>query len=223
MGHTGADRDSDNCAMDPVLPKEISRSAGMSLRHILLGLLKQPSSGYQIKQSFDRVFKHFWSAKLAQIYPTLNRLEADGLARSEQQASAKGPARRVYSRTDSGAKLHLQWLRDGPTIGMDRLPYLTQVFFLSDLPAPERASYFRQLRAHFVAELAELRAVDEGWAEDDSDYPDQLNDEAQCIQFTLRLGLNKIAANVAWCDECIAVIEAASVRDSLAPSPGGIP
>jgi len=39
----------------------------MSLKHILLGILEEPHSGYEIKLEFERVFKHFWSAELAQF------------------------------------------------------------------------------------------------------------------------------------------------------------
>ena len=187
----------------------------MSLNHILLGLLRKPSSGYDIKQSFDQVFKHFWSAKLAQIYPALNRLERDGLARSKQQASDKGPMRRVYQRTAAGTREHVRWLLNGPAIGMDRLPYLAQVFFLNEISATDRLIYFRELRAHFAAELDELQKVENNWADNDPGYPDKLDAEPQCIQFTLRLGLKKISANVDWCDECIAVIEGEEQCESV--------
>lgn len=181
----------------------------MSLKHILLGLLEEPNSGYDIKQYFEMVFRHFWSAELAQIYPALNRLETEGLAGSKKQISDKGPARRVYKRTARGTRAHKQWLKNGPTVGKDRLPYLTQVFFLGDIPVAGRLRFFRDLRAHFARELAELREVESHWSGQDPGYPNQMKDVEQARQFTLRLGLKKIAANVEWCDECIGVIEAA--------------
>ena len=180
----------------------------MSLKNILLGLLEEPNSGYDVKQYFDRVFKHFWAAELAQIYPTLDRLEKDGLAGSQRMASEKGPVRRVYKRTARGTRAHKQWLKDGPTVGKDRLPYLTQIFFLGDIPSEDRLRFFRDLRAHFTAELAELKSSETHWSQLDSGYPDQMNDVSQSRQFTLRLGIKKMMTNVEWCDECIAIIEA---------------
>ncbi len=69
----------------------------MSLKHILLGLLEKPNSGYDIKQYFDQVFRHFWAADLAQIYPTLNRLEKEGLASSDRVVSDKASPRKQES------------------------------------------------------------------------------------------------------------------------------
>ncbi len=185
----------------------------MSLKHILLGLLEEPNSGYDVKQYFNQVFKHFWAAELAQIYPALAKLEKDGLAGSEQQASDKGPTRRVYQRTTRGTRAHKQWLKNGPIVGKDRLPYLTQTFFLGDIPAEDRLQFFRDLRAHFAAELVELRAVVTHWSGEDPGYPDQMDEVSQAQQFTLRLGLKKMVTNVEWCDECIAVIESRAAGD----------
>lgn len=187
----------------------------MSLRHILLGLLEEPHSGYSIKLEFERVFKHFWSAELAQIYPALDRLEQDGLASSKQQVSEKGPARRIYSRNAKGSRELKKWLAEGPTVGKDRIHYLAQVFFLSDLNTQQRLAYFEKLKAHFIEELDELKSIEEHWQLEAPGYPDKLGDEAQCQQFTLRSGLGKIAANIEWCDDCIAVIEAAMQQESL--------
>ncbi len=40
----------------------------MSLDHILLGILRQPGTGYDIKVAFNEVFNHFWQAQQSQIY-----------------------------------------------------------------------------------------------------------------------------------------------------------
>jgi len=74
----------------------------MSLDHILLGLLREPASGYDLKDAFNETVAHFWSAELSQIYPTLKRLEERGLLRSRREPSPKGPDRRVYRLTGEG-------------------------------------------------------------------------------------------------------------------------
>ena len=186
----------------------------MSLKNILLGLLEKPNSGYDIKQYFDLVFKHFWAAELAQIYPALDRLEKEGLAVSHQEASDKGPQRRMYKRNAQGTRAHKKWLKNGPTVGKDRLPYLTQTFFLGDIPAAERFTFFRALHAHFVKELTALKAAEDNWSQQEPGYPDHMNDISQSRQFALRLGLKKMQTNVEWCEECIVIIEAAVKRNS---------
>ena len=37
----------------------------MSLEHILLGLLREPASGYDLKAIFDERIQHFWAAELS--------------------------------------------------------------------------------------------------------------------------------------------------------------
>ena len=67
----------------------------MSLEHILLGLLREPASGYDLKVVLDHGIGHFWAAELSQIYPSLKRLEKQGLLRSRRTASQRGPGRIV--------------------------------------------------------------------------------------------------------------------------------
>ena len=177
----------------------------MSLKHIILGILDEPHSGYDIKRQFEQVFRHFWSAELAQIYPVLGKLEREGLSRSKLQPSKKGPPRRLYKRSAKGTRELQKWLARGPMVGQDRLAYLAQVFFLSDLDAGRRLAYFEKLKARFAVDLAELEQTEAMFSKAPG-YPDKLSDYYQCRQFTLRLGLTKLRGNLEWCDECIAII-----------------
>lgn len=177
----------------------------MSLRHILLGLIDEPKSGYDIKQTFEQSLRYFWNANLAQIYPTLKKMEADGLAVSATQESDKGPDKILYKRTAAGTRELRLWLRSGPQVNNEKLHYLTQVFFLDEVPADERISFFTQLRDYFQRQLDELHAIDHDWSGDPR-YPDSLPDKEQAMQFTLRLGLAKIKVIVEWCDSCLATL-----------------
>ena len=105
----------------------------MSLDHILLGLLHKPASGYDLKRAFEESIRHFWSAKLSQIYPTLDRLERAAHVRSKKVASAKGPDRRVFRRTAAGRRELLKWLRSGPQLGAERFAYVAQLAFMHEL------------------------------------------------------------------------------------------
>lgn len=178
----------------------------MALDHILLGILRQPASGYEVKRRFEEVFRHFWAAELSQIYRTLRRMEDDGLLNSRSEASAKGPAKRVYQTTARGRQRLRQWLA-APELGDERLTYLSQVFFLDEQRDPAAALRFmRALRDHFAAQLAELRAVEQAWRADPR-YPDALPDEEFHPQLTLALGLRKLAAMLAWAEESIGRME----------------
>ena len=47
---------------------------------------------------------------MGNLYRALRRLEEEGLVRSEWDADAPGPARRVYELTDAGRELLGQWV-----------------------------------------------------------------------------------------------------------------
>ncbi len=68
--------------------------------YILLAISTQRAHGYFIE-------RYLRSLGLAQVemttlYRTLRQLEKDGLVRSAWEAQARGPARRVYTLTESG-------------------------------------------------------------------------------------------------------------------------
>lgn len=178
----------------------------MSLPNILLGLIEQPCSGYAIKQTFEQALRYFWNADLAQIYPALKKLENNGLAISSNAPSQKGPPRKLYQRTEAGTRQFRQWLLDGPEMQMERLQYLTQVYFLGSLPVSEQTRFFCTMRDYFTSQLQELQAIDNYWAAEDPRYPDQLPADDQVKQFTLRLGLSKIATLIEWCESCLATL-----------------
>ena len=70
----------------------------MSLDHVLLGLLREPASGFDLKGMFDQGIGHFWAAELSQIYPTLKRLERQGWLRSHS-ARRSGAGGAAYTRS----------------------------------------------------------------------------------------------------------------------------
>lgn len=64
-------------------------------------MLAKPASGYDLEKEFEGSLNNFWNAELAQIYPTLNKLELEGLISSKMLPSSQGPNRKVYSRYKS--------------------------------------------------------------------------------------------------------------------------
>ena len=179
----------------------------MSLDHILLGILRTPASGYEIKQDFDRVFSHFWAADLPQIYRTLNRMERDGLLAASSMASDKGPERRVYRLTAPGKRALRKWLTTAPSLATERIEYLAQTFFLGALEDDQSAlTFMRQLRDVLAAELVALESIEATWSAADPAYPDCADKDDFYAQLTLDLGLRKLATKLEWADRCIARI-----------------
>lgn len=180
----------------------------MALDHILLGIVRTPASGYDIKQQFDEVFSHFWAADLPQIYRTLNRMERDGLLSVSREPSDKGPDRRVYQPTPAGRQVLRSWLSTAPTLATERIEYLAQTFFLGALEDDTAAlEFMHQLRGSLEHQLGVLQAIARGWAAEDPRYPDCADAESFYAQLTLDLGIHKLTTKVAWASRCIRRIE----------------
>ena len=180
----------------------------MALEHILLGVLRDPATGYELKKHFDYTLAHFWAAEQSQIYTTLARLERDGLLTSRTEPSDRGPQRKVYSITRKGRTQLRKWLDAGPEASDVRFTYLAQVFFLDELgDLGAAASFLRELGAQFRAKLNALEEVDAGIAAETPTYPDEIQPDLLFPVLTLRLGVRRIRATLDWVDESLAVIE----------------
>ena len=180
----------------------------MSLDHILLGLLREPASGYDLRHAFSESVAHFWSAELSQIYPTLKRLEQRGLLRSRRESSSKGPDRRVYSLTGEGEAELDRWLRSDPVVGTERFAYLGQLFFMDAIHDLERTrAFMTALRDHLRSRLTELRAVERKITAVHGEEPERYSDAGFHRFATLRMGIDSIGAKVTWCNLTLAAID----------------
>lgn len=192
----------------------------MSLPHILLGLLREPASGYDLKTRFEESARHFWSAELSQIYPTLKRMERKGWLTSDTEPSDRGPDRRVYDVTAVGRAELVRWLESGPRMGTERFAYLGQISFMDELgDLAATREFMVALRARLASWLAELRAIEAEMARQCPGFPDGLSASDFHGHVALRMGLHSIAAKLEWCDETIGRIDRRTGRtDSAAPA-----
>ncbi len=180
----------------------------MSLDHILLGMLRTPASGYDIKRDFSEGARHFWSAELSQIYPALKKLEERGWLTSRRQPPAKGPPRRVYRRTAEGRTELIRWLSSGPRMGTERFAYLAQLCFMHEVDDLEATGDFMlELRSRLFEFLALLRQAESDYVGKDGERLDTLNAEEFHDYLAVRMGVRSLRAKVDWCDEALEHIE----------------
>ena len=93
-------------------------------------LARMPQTGYTIKKWIENEYSHFWQESFGQIYPTLKKLVAEGLAVSSDNTEAGGSRGQiVYSITDAGKKILSDWLREEPEIEKLRYEILLKVSF----------------------------------------------------------------------------------------------
>ena len=82
-----------------------------TLQYMILGLLtRQPMTGYDIKQIFDKEKAEFWTAPFSQIYPELNRLLNKELISLVEPTEANS-RRKVYQLTKLGTDTFMDWLK----------------------------------------------------------------------------------------------------------------
>lgn len=107
----------------------------MSLAYVILGLLQQKQqTGYDLKtQCFDDCIAHLWQADQAQIYRTLDRLEAQGWIVCTVEIQHDRPNRKVYQITSAGKAALTQWLQIHQPLPTLREPLLVQLHFSAQL------------------------------------------------------------------------------------------
>ena len=173
----------------------------MSLDHILLGMLRSPSTGYELGNEFSRSAQHFWFAERSQIYPTLKRLRNRGLLTGWEEPSERGPRRKVYQTTPEGRRELRKWLLEGPQIGHERLAHIAQTFFLGELDDfAESLRIVGKMRAKWASKLAYLEFT-EATVKDEGGEWLQLDMDDFHRYAALRMGLHMLRAKIVWCDE----------------------
>ncbi|MEU8617938.1 PadR family transcriptional regulator [Streptomyces sp. NPDC048623] len=85
----------------------------MALEHaILVSLLEQPGSGYELARRFERSIGYFWTATHQQIYRVLKRMENDGWVAARDVPQRGRPDKREYLVANLGRAALSSWLHD---------------------------------------------------------------------------------------------------------------
>jgi DNA-binding PadR family transcriptional regulator len=87
----------------------------MSIRHSLLALLSEgPKYGFQLRQEFEASTGEVWLLNVGQVYTTLQRLNRDGLAETDDTEDDERQTN--YRITPTGAEELSRWLRTPPDL-----------------------------------------------------------------------------------------------------------
>lgn len=133
----------------------------MSLAHVILGLLQQQErTGYDLKtECFDDCIAHLWQADQAQIYRTLDKLEAQGWIICTVEIQQDRPNRKVYRITEAGTAQFVQWLQTHQPLPVLREPLLVQLYFAAQLPNQAIVHLLEQEIAARQQKLAECEVI----------------------------------------------------------------
>jgi PadR family transcriptional regulator AphA len=169
---------------------------------VLAFLGRGSRSGYDLQKLIAGSVAYFWSPARSRIYAVLPRLVERGLATSEDVPQQGRPDKQIYRITDRGRTLVRGWLAD-PAVEPDtsRNPILLKLFFGRDADPAALVAMVEQRREELVALLAELEGIETRLRDRDDDLYSYL---------TLRWGLVRVRATLAWTDEALTALRARS-------------
>lgn len=169
--------------------------------YAILGCLTiAPMSGYDVKQFLERPISSFWSESYGQIYPALERLEADGMVVGRDEPR-DGRERRVYSITAAGREHLRAWLdRPAEPIAYRSEPTL-KLFFGASAPTEATLRHVRKVRVEAEEALAHYR-------EHEPEIESKLGEDVHAPYWlaALRGGIATSEAVLTWCDETEALL-----------------
>jgi DNA-binding PadR family transcriptional regulator len=177
----------------------------------LLGMLSlRPMSGYELRQTIEGSIGNFWSESYGQIYPTLKKLQMEGLV---SVAEGDRAGSKVYSLTHAGRARLLEWLTVMPRPQVERNELLLKLFFGNLQPVEQVREQIAERRRVEVADLVRYEAIEHGISRDHARNP--------ALPFwlmTVRYGKAQTKALIGWCDETLALLQEMAERASL-PAP----
>ncbi|MDH6132028.1 DNA-binding PadR family transcriptional regulator [Kitasatospora sp. MAA4] len=169
---------------------------------ILVSLLEQPGSGYELARRFDRSIGRFWTATHQQIYRVLGRMEADGWLAVELTAQSARPDKKIYSAAEPGRAALAAWLREPVQPESVRHEMAVRIRAAAfDDPAALIPEVERHRTAH-----AEL--LDRYLAGEQRDFPDleSLDVQQQLQHVVLRGGIEYERMTLAWLDDVLVTL-----------------
>ena len=183
----------------------------MSLPHALLGLINyQPSTGYDLKNKFQKSIHFFWNAALPHIYRSLKQMEKERwIASTIEQQSGK-PNRKVYRITGEGKKELLHWLAEPPEELEPRHTLLVKVFFGKQLPPERLADHLKNWREYNVNLLKQYETVVIPVIQRQSEKASYAED-SHYWGLSLDYGIRHARMAIEWCDQALKNMEKGKV------------
>lgn len=155
-----------------------------------------PMTGYALRQAIHEVLGHFWSESFGQIYPTLSRLEADGLVvRSGTQRSAP------YSITEAGLHRLRELLGQPVQQVPPRNGLMLRLFFGRQLGPDRCQQLVREAREQAEQQLVQFEAIRAEMATEPETGADH-----QYWFITIAAGEHAARATIDWADETTAAL-----------------
>ena len=189
----------------------------MALEHaILVSLLEQPGSGYELSRRFERSIGHFWTATHQQIYRVLRRMEDEGRLAVRTVPQHGRPDKNEYSVTASGRTALAHWLHEPiepESLRHDLAVKIRGAAFdepaaLIDEVARHHRAHHERLARYLAGELRDFTGPD---------APTPLDPGRELQHVVLRGGIAFERMTIAWLDDVLATLHRLSAASDTAP------
>lgn len=171
-------------------------------RYVLLGLLDwEPMSGYDIKKTVEKTIRDFWHESYGNIYPTLKKFLAEGLAKKTVERQQGRPDRIVYQITAAGRRELVDWLEEPPRPQRARDEFLAKFIFGYLVPRQTNIEQIEHYRRKLDERLEWYREMEALLKRD------RLQSRKKLLEYlTLRQGGYVLEGHLRWCEEALSAL-----------------
>ena len=190
----------------------------MSVRYALLALLAEgPKYGLQLREEFEARTGEVWPLNVGQVYTTLQRLERDGLAESDdaaqddQQKTPQKTPQKTFRITADGEAELAGWLRTPPDMtAPPRDELVMKVLVAMRVPGTNVHDVIQVHRRYLVELMQQWTRIKEAEAESDLS-----------LALVVDAELFRLDAVIRWLDAADGRIKRATPdqKNSTAPAP----
>ena len=176
--------------------------------YLILGMLSiEPNlSGYDIRKAVESSVSYFWRESYGQIYPTLQRLTAEGLISARPSKTKGRRQRQVYLLTARGRACLQEWLAAPYREDPPRSEFLLKLFFGRSVPPEVCRQHVRDFQAknkHLLATLEELQRQ--------AQTHNAGNPHLTFWMLTLSFGMAQVRASIEWSESALSVLSSANI------------
>jgi len=113
--------------------------------------------GYQLSRELGGSLGGFWRVSYGSLYPTLRRLERDGLVTPVPGESGGGRRKAVFGITEQGERAFLELLQETPNdSSTEDTRFRVRLAFFRYLPPETRIRLLERRRAHLTERLSTI-------------------------------------------------------------------
>ncbi|CAH0418088.1 PadR family transcriptional regulator [Periweissella ghanensis] len=136
----------------------------MQGKDVVLGLLNdQPRTGYEIKDIFETRLAYFFDGTYGMIYPTLRKLEKDGMITKEVVFQEGKPNKNIYSITPAGKAEFAAYMQTELADESIKSDFLLRMYFGKHLTTDQALAFIETQIDHQETKLRTLKAHYNEW------------------------------------------------------------